>query len=160
MSIELWKPIKNYEKLYEISTYGRVLSLRRKIIMRGRLRKDGYVTYNLVKDGNVSCKLAHRLVAETFLPNPEEKLEVNHIDGKKHNNIVHNLQWVTPSENQKHAIANGLRKGSRLQNGGCVLLTKEINEKIISIAKASGKEKWEIADELLTKALELMKWDV
>lgn len=159
MSKEIWKPIKDYEGFYEVSNLGRVRSVRRNIVMSGVKRKDGYVSYNFVRDGITRGKLVHRLVAETFIPNHQNKPEVNHIDGNKQNNNVKNLQWVTPSENQRHAIEIGLRKGSRLQNGGCVLLTKEINEKIISIAKTTGKEKWEIADELLTKALELKQWD-
>ena len=160
MSKEFWKPIKDYEGLYDVSNFGRVRSVRRNKVMKGVSRKDGYVSCNLICDGKAKNKLIHRIVAETFIPNPKEKSEVNHIDGNKQNNTVKNLQWVTPSENQRHAIKIGLRKGSRLQNGGYVLLTKEINEKIIAIAKSSGKAKWEIADELLTKALELKSWDV
>jgi hypothetical protein len=155
VSKEIWKPIKDYEGFYEVSNLGRVRSVRRNKVMSGSIRKDGYVSYNLVRDGKVKSKLAHRIVAEAFIPNHQEKPEVNHIDGNKHNNNVKNLQWVTPSENQRHAIRIGLRKGSRLQNGGCVLLTEEINEKVISISNATGRRKWEVVDELLTKVLEM-----
>ena len=151
---EVWKPISGFEGLYEVSNMGRVRSLRRNIVISARKReKDGYVTCNLSKEGSVKCKLVHRLVAETFIPNKESKPEVNHIDGNKQNNSIKNLQWVTASENQRHSIEIGLRKGSRLQNGGSVLLTKEINDKINSIVSLTGKAKWEIVDELLTKSL-------
>jgi hypothetical protein len=150
---EIWKPIIGFEGLYEVSNLGRVRSLRRKIIMSARKRNDGYMSCTLSNGGIVKNKLIHRLVAEAFIPNNEDKPEVNHVDGNKQNNFKNNLQWVTASENQRHSIKIGLRKGSRLQNGGSVLLTEEINNKINSLVSLTGKAKWEIVDELLTKVL-------
>lgn len=151
---EVWKPIENFEELYEVSNHGRIRSLRRNIIMQTRNRSDGYVSCTLSNCGKVKSKLIHRLVAETFIPNHENKPEVNHIDGNKQNNCARNLQWVTASENQRHSIKIGLRKGSRLHNGGSVLLTKEINDEINFIASITGKKKWEVVDNLLWKALQ------
>lgn len=154
MPKEIWKPIKDFEELYEVSNLGRVRSLRRNIIMKSRIRDDGYVACVLSNGGKVQGKLVHRLVAEAFIPNHENKPEVNHIDGNKQNNNVKNLQWVTPSENQKHSINIGLRKGSQLKDGGCVLLKKDINEKVILISSSTGMAKWEVVDALLRKALD------
>jgi hypothetical protein len=151
---EIWKPIKSFEGLYEVSNLGRVRSLRRDIIMRTRQRNDGYVSCTLSNCGKVKNKLIHRLVAEAFIPNHKNKPEVNHIDGNKQNNCIRNLQWVTASENQIHSIKIGLRKGSRLHNGGSVLLTKDMNDEINFIASLTGREKWEVVDELLWKALQ------
>lgn len=153
MPKEIWKPVKDFEELYEVSNLGRVRSLRRNIIMKTRIRDDGYVACTLSNERKVQGKLVHRLVAEAFIPNHKNKPEVNHIDGNKENNNVKNLQWVTPSENQMHSIMIGLRKGSQLKDGGCVLLTKDINEKIISISSSMGMAKWEVVDALLRQAL-------
>mgnify|MGYP003296731839 CR=1 FL=1 len=151
---EIWKPIRDFEELYEVSNLGRVRSLRRNIIMKLRTREnDGYVTCTLSNDGKVRGKLVHRLVAEAFIPNHKNKPEVNHIDGDKQNNSITNLQWVTASENQNHSIKIGLRHGSRLKNGGSVLLTKDMNDRINLIVSQTGKKKWEVVDYLLTQIL-------
>ena len=71
--------------------------------------KTGYCQHNLRKNGKLVMRYAHRLIAETFLKKPDYPCEVNHIDGNKQNNAVCNLQWVTRSENMKHAWENGLR---------------------------------------------------
>ena len=154
MAKEIWKSIHGYEGIYEVSNLGRVRSVRRNIVMSCRkMKNNGYITCNLSHNGKVKCKLVHRLVAETFIPNHQNKPEVNHIDGDKQNNSVKNLQWVTPSENQRHSIDLGLRKGSKLQDGGCVLLTKDLNEKILSISASTGIAKWEVVDALLRQSL-------
>ena len=115
--IEKWKPIKGYEGLYEISNLGNVKSLGRTDrfnkkwgcrIMKPTYVGKHYKMVRLCKDGKTKNKKVHRLVAEAFIPNPDGKPQVNHIDGNKDNNIVSNLEWVTNSENQIHARANGL----------------------------------------------------
>lgn len=75
-----------------------------------RERKDGYLEVQLYRDGIRSHKRVHRLVAEAFIPNPENKPDVNHKDGNKHNNSVDNLEWVNKSENMQHAYRTGLAK--------------------------------------------------
>lgn len=110
---EVWKDINNYEGLYQISSYGKVRSLDRGN-RKGRVLKlnptKGYLGVFLSKYGNSNKFQVHRLVCQMFLENPENKCCVNHKDGDKSNNNVLNLEWVTHSENIKHAFDNGLNK--------------------------------------------------
>lgn len=78
--------------------------------------QDGYRTVRLCSNGKFTYPRVHRLVASAFIPNPDNKLEVNHIDGDKSNNNVNNLEWCTKSENMRHAYKTGLmyKKGKRL----------------------------------------------
>ena len=113
---EHWEDIENYEGIYQVSNYGRVKSLSRKIsngtgfyiskekILSGHINSKGYIQVEL-KGKPV---LVHRLVAKVFIPNIDNKPQVNHIDGDKINNRVENLEWCTNSENQIHAYKNGL----------------------------------------------------
>ena len=81
----------------------------------------GYIQYLLHKNNKGKELKAHRLVAEAFLPNPENKREVNHIDGDKHNNRVDNLEWATTSENQIHAhyeLGKGIKAVKQLSKDG------------------------------------------
>lgn len=136
---EVWKPIQGYEDRYAVSSLGRVCSFptqRRKYakILKNKLTKDGYYETALVGDG---CKYkyvrTHRLVASAFIPNPDDKPEVNHIDGNKLNNAVSNLEWVTSSENQKHAYATGLQRVS----GGAISNRKRIRCTTLGIEEVS-----------------------
>lgn len=112
--MEVWKDIEGYEDKYQISNLGRVKSLadnkliERELIRKPRIGKNGYLYVNLFKGSKGKTKKIHRLVAETFIPNPDNLPQVNHIDGNKLNNSIDNLEWVTASENVKHALRIGL----------------------------------------------------
>lgn len=119
MKKEIWKDIENYRGIYQVSNLGRVKSLVRKRVLKERIFKltsitNGYIGVCLHKNGiKIKRELVHRLVAKAFIPNPEDKPQVNHIDGVKTNNNLSNLEWNTRYENVQHAIRSGLSpKGS------------------------------------------------
>lgn len=118
---EVWKDIKGYEDLYEVSSTGRVRTKEKvrwnsKCFAKRKVRyltiKEhpcGYIYAALSKDKKQQRHLVHRLVAEVFIPNEHNKPFVNHIDGNKLDNTLINLEWVTRSENAKHAFRIGLQ---------------------------------------------------
>lgn len=119
MYIELWKWIPGYEGYYMVSTHGRVKSVDRyvngkngsKCLMKGKILKpgtdkDGYKTVHLSKNGKDKTYFAHRLVALTFIPNPNNWLQVNHKDEDKTNNHVSNLEWCTLEYNINYGTRN------------------------------------------------------
>lgn len=122
---EAWKPINGFENSYEISSTGRIRSITRSttytdkngfsctrnspgIPLNPPIDSEGYVRVILFKNSKQVAKRIHRLVAEHFIPNPDSKPLVNHIDGNKSNNNVSNLSWCTASENTQHAYDIGL----------------------------------------------------
>ena len=107
---EIWKDIPNYEGRYQVSNHGRVYSLnQRKTLMKPSISNYGYHRIGLYKNNVRTFKFIHRLVAQTFIPNPNNLPEVNHLDGVKTNNKVNNLEWSTKSNNEKHAFRTGLK---------------------------------------------------
>ena len=102
---EIFKPVKGFEGLYEISNYGRLRNMRK--IMKMYRINSGYLAAKLVKEGQRTSVLIHRLVAQEFLPNPDAKKEVNHINQEKTDNSVDNLEWVSSQENKKHSYETG-----------------------------------------------------
>lgn len=105
----VWRPIKGYEGLYEVSNCGEIRSLHSNKVKKQNVCKNGYRYVDLYKNGCGKTLLVHRLVAQAFIDNPFNKRTVNHIDGNKHNNCVSNLEWATYSENAKHAYRLGLK---------------------------------------------------
>lgn len=104
---EIWKDIKDYEELYQVSNFGRVKSLYTNRILKGsKNNRGGYLKVSLCKNNIKSTKTIHRLVAQAFIPNPENKPQVNHIDEDKTNNMVSNLEWMTSKENNNHGTRN------------------------------------------------------
>lgn len=94
---------------YAITKDGKVFSIRAERFMSLKENPNGYIGVNLSKEGKKFRFLVHRLVAMAFIPNPEKKKTVNHIDGDKANNVLSNLEWATHSEQILHAIDTGLR---------------------------------------------------
>ncbi len=109
---EEWRNVVGYEGLYQVSNLGRIKSLQRKKprIVKPDIIHTGYLRVMLYKDGKTKKHYTHVLVAKSFIPNPENKSDVNHINGIKTDNRVENLEWVTRSENIIHAFANGLSR--------------------------------------------------
>jgi hypothetical protein len=124
---EKWHPIKGYEGYYEIHPTGDIKSLERKIPSNNRFNKMNYSVkerilkpnvkryagVTLVKDGIKKYPTVHRLVAETFIPNPDNKKTINHKDGNKLNNNTSNLEWSTHSENVIHSYYTLHRKTNK-----------------------------------------------
>lgn len=137
---EEWKNITGYESLYKISSYGRVKVKRRVIygIINGELQPsyvakekimtpfdngNGYLAINLIKDGERKNLYVHRLVAEAFIDNPDNKECVNHKDYDRKNNKVSNLEWVTTAENINYSIPNRPNRKSYRTNSGYRYIT-------------------------------------
>lgn len=129
MNKEIWKPLLEYHSEhteYFVSNRGKIYSFRKKKnytqIKELKIKKvrDGYLYFRVTKNYKQKLLSAHRTVAKLFIPNPEKKPQVNHVDLNKHNNCVSNLEWVTPKENLKHALKNKgeWRKGGKGGKGG------------------------------------------
>lgn len=169
----LVKPVPGYEGLYEVSSDGRVWSLNyhRQGIrkeLKGKLDKNGYHEVGLRKDGKKISYRAHRLIALTFIPNPDNMPQVNHKDAIKTNNSIDNLEWCTCLENIQHSWDMGLRKFTRrntiarvrkprvvreanmigrYQKGEYNNATKLTNDTVTQIWNLKGKEKQRIIAE-------------
>ena len=125
--IETWKELQGYEDRYRISDHGRIWSKQKFKCMGERISKTGYVNMSLrQKNSPAKQHTLHRLVAIAFIPNPENKPQVNHIDGDKQNNCVENLEWATCSENIKHAFKLGLRDSKGAKNSQSKLTKEDV----------------------------------
>ena len=105
---EIWCPIKDYEGLYEVSDKGRVRSIKfgKERILKPLRNTCGYLQVQLWKNGEQKMYLVHRLVAQTFTPNPDNLTEVNHKDEDKDNNSVQNLEWCDRKYNINYGNRN------------------------------------------------------
>ena len=138
--MEEWRDIPGYESFYQVSNLGNVRSIRfNKVRNMKSWDSHGYRAVELCINNNRYTVRVHQLVALAFIPNPENKPEVNHKDRNRSNNNVENLEWVTQSENVAHAYRNGVKPRPTYQNQP---LQKEIldiieNKKYFSIREAS-----------------------
>lgn len=141
---EIWENISDYDGLYKISNLGKVIRIKTNRILKYR-NSRGYVAVSLSKDGKVKDFKVHRLVAMAFVSNPNNKPDVNHIDGNKHNNMSINLEWTTHSENIQHGYDKCLlqpRKGiDNSLSKAIIQFDKQMNKlfEYDSITEASQK---------------------
>lgn len=160
--IEIWRPVVGYEGFYEVSNLGRVRSLDRYkkgkhnavMLLQGKLltlkkRSNGYIEISLSKNGKHKSHLLHRLVAEAFIPNPEDKPCVDHINTDRSDNVVWlnqdgsvnydktNLRWVTPKENQNNPLS--IKKQINNPQRSKLVLQIDSNDKIVNIFQSASE---------------------
>lgn len=134
--MEKWKDIPGYNGMYQVSNFGRARSWKRHqgkpgkrktpLLLKQTPDSPGYLRVSLWKNGNRTDGVIHRLVAELFIPNPENKDYINHLDGDKHNNHVSNIAWCTASENLIHAYEEGLRPRGNMTKEKAKILKKKL----------------------------------
>lgn len=159
--MEIWKDIKNYKGLYQVSNYGRVKRLKTIVnsscrnggkritpekILKQNIKRNGYLTVDLSKNGITKTISVHRLVALTFIPNEDtNKTQIDHINCNKKDNRVCNLEWVSDKENRERAKQNNLynnpnkkqvrNKQLNLIFNGSYKAAEFINEKLFKNSK-------------------------
>lgn len=157
---EVWKDVVDYEGYYKISNIGRVKSLlgRNERLMKTHISRNGYEKLDLSKKGQTKKVYVHRLVAQAFIDNPENKPLVNHRDGVKTMNHVSNLEWCSHSENTTHAFANGLAGSVK----PVVAINLETNERLefISQSEASRQLGLNVSYVLSGKAKHTKGWKI
>lgn len=142
---EIWKPILGFEGMYEISNLGHVKSLARMVptgnkggfrkiegrILPQRINRSGYYTVNLNKHSITKCKFVHRLIAEAFIPNPENKPFIDHINTVRTDNRIENIKWATAKENSNNELT---KKRVNISTH-----TKEVTRKKLDTLKKNGR---------------------
>jgi len=128
----VWKDVVGYEQYFKVSNDGKIYSKRTNKLLVLGLSKKGYPVLSTRiggRKGKALCLKVHRLVAEAFIENTDNKRFINHIDGNKENNVVTNLEWCTPKENSEHAYSTGLATGRKGElNGSAVLSDNDVIE--------------------------------
>jgi hypothetical protein len=157
---EIWKPVVGYEDIYNVSCFGRIKRIKTKIYS---VKRNCYVwknehiiaqnthiykQFSIRANGKMYALKIHRVIAEAFIPNPENKPCVNHINGIKTDNRIENLEWCTFSENTKHAYSNGLIQVGKLKEYQVLEIFKRAHngENLTNIAKEFNVHKSNISD--------------
>lgn len=134
---EEWKDVLGYEGIYEISNIGNIRSYKTKKIRKTQKNKEGYERVELWKDGKRKVLLVHRLVAEAFIPNDNNKDNVNYKDGDKTNNCANNLEWVTYKEHNKRRKKKQGELSTNHSNKAIPVYCPELDMKFVSRIDAS-----------------------
>lgn len=155
--IEIWKDVRGYEGVYQVSNLGKIRSIDRLCVdvngknrrMKGReilqaINTVGYKKVTLSANGESVNFLVHRIVAEAFIENSQNKRTVNHIDGNKHNNNALNLEWMSHSENERHAMNIGIKvhKNSK---------PRRLNHEILAVSLSIKRDKETMTYQQLSK---------
>jgi len=127
---EIWEDIEGFEGLYRISNLGRVYSLTKDVVMKGKHNNRKYVQITLTKNGKQHYFLLHRLVASHFIDNPEGLPQVNHKDENKENNAANNLEWCTNKYNAHY----GTRIERTTNNEKYRKSREEMKRKVIAVS--------------------------
>ena len=140
---EIWKDVLGYEGRYQVSNWGRVKRIgkyRNQVtewesnkLLKPAKKNNGYLYCQLSKDNKTKPKMIHRLVAEAFIQNSDNKPTVNHIDGNRENNSSDNLEWATYKENNVHSlyVLNKYKKGDRRNQRGKAVLQYDLDGNFI-----------------------------
>ena len=123
------KDVKGYEGQYAVTSCGKVWSYKSQKFLKPWMNQGGYLLVTLSKGGKTKNHRIHRLVAEAYIPNPEEKPQVNHLDENKQNNSINNLEWATSEENNKY--------GTRLQRIRKKIYCVELDREFDSLLEAA-----------------------
>ena len=122
------KDVKNFEGLYAVTSCGKVWSYKSKKFLKQAITKQGYLQVCLYKDGKQKVCLVHRLIAEAYIPNPENKSDVNHKNEfEKTNNSINNLEWLTRAENRNYGTRNTRAAKSCCKPVYCIELNRAFN---------------------------------
>ena len=153
----MWKEAYGFNN-YLCNEKGEIYSLLSAKIMKTHGDKDGYQQLRMtVEKGKAVTVKTHRLIAQTFLPNPENKPQVNHKDGNKKNNAVSNLEWCTHKENQKHAIKTGLKNDSGINNSRASCNEEKLKEIRLLISEGKGNTEIEKITGISNKVVSLIR---
>jgi len=173
MTEEIWKPVKNYEGLYEVSNFGRVKALSRKwvtgwnnvtrahseFLLKPRTTRAGYLAVTLSKNKKASHHSVHRLVLQAFCGNSD--LDCNHRDGVKTNNYLENLEYCTTRENILHAYKIGLKSNKGEKGSGAKLaddIVRNIRKNKFNLSKKEFAACFDVSVSTIKMILSNKSW--
>ena len=166
---EIWKDVKDYEGVYQVSNLGRIKSLKRLWVNDDRIIKgypdgNGYHQIDLHVNGRRKVYKVHRLIAMSFVPNVNNFREINHRNGIKTDNRAENLEWVTRSDNMKHCFATGLHEtmaGERcgrhkLKEKDVIFIRESVGR--LEYSQAALARKFNVSRSLISKIILGLCW--